>query len=137
MAQKENQKENQSGQSEWIGTASLLNQLPAEFVATSRKRFESFASMQTEFFERFLKANKCWLDRAQAEASLASELASKLSSARSMPDAMTACHEWGGRRLEMMAEDAKRVMDDTQKFMQIGTHMLTNGFGSNSFGKIG
>jgi hypothetical protein len=90
----------------------------------------SVADVQTELFERFQAANKRWLDRAQAEASLASELVSKLSSARSIPDAMKAYQDWGTRRFEMMAEDAKHIMDDAQKFMQTGAHMLTNGFAS-------
>jgi hypothetical protein len=89
-------------------------------------------NVQNELFERYQEANKRWLDRAQAEASAASEFVSKLSSARSIPDAMTAYQDWGTRRFEMMADDAKHALDDTQKFWQSGTHMLTNGFASKN-----
>ena len=54
------------------------------------------------------------------------QLASKLTAARSIPDAMTACQEWG-RRFEMMAEDGKHLLSDTQKFMETGAHLLANG----------
>jgi hypothetical protein len=68
--------------------------------------------------------NQQWLDRIQAEASLASELASKLTAARSVPDAITAYQNWGSRRFEMMAEDTKHLWDDTQKFIQVSARVL-------------
>jgi hypothetical protein len=43
----------------------------------------------------------------QAEATIASEFATKLSSARSIPEATTVYQEWAGRRMEMATEDAK------------------------------
>ena len=63
----------------------------------------------------------------QSEASLTSEFASKLTTARTLPDAMTVCQEWSQRRLELMAEDSKHLLADTQKLMDAGTRMLTNG----------
>jgi len=83
---------------------------PAEFTATAMKRFGEFTKAQTEQLSNFQETNRQWLDRVQAEASLASELFSKLTAARSIPDAMTAYQEWGSRRLEMMAEDTKHLM---------------------------
>jgi hypothetical protein len=62
-------------------------------------------------------------------------IASVVSSARSIPDAMAACQDWGARRFEMMAEEAKHVLNDTQKFMQMGAHILASGFGSKSLCK--
>jgi hypothetical protein len=53
------------------------------------------ADVQTKLFEGYQQANERWLNRVQAEASLASEFVSKLSSARSIPDAMTAYQTWG------------------------------------------
>lgn len=127
MAQKENRSEQED-------KFSLLNQSPADFAETAKKRLEELAGMQTEMFERLQEANKQWLDRVQAEANLASEFASKLSSARSVPDAMAACQEWGARRFEMMTEDAKHILDNTQKFMQAGAHIFADGFGSKGLG---
>jgi len=123
VAQKERQSEQQS-------KALLLSQIPIDFAETAKNRFKGLANVQSELIEQFQETNRHWLDRAQAEANLASEFVSKLSLARSIPDAMTACQDWGSRRFEMMAEDAKHVLDDTQKFMQVGAHMLADGFAS-------
>ena len=67
----------------------------------------------------------CGSTRMQAEANLASEFASKLAAARSLPEAMFTCQDWGKRRIEMMAEDTKHLLDDTQTFIQIGAQLLT------------
>ena len=108
-----------------------FNLTPAEFTATAMQRFEEFAKAQTEQFDNFQETNRQWLDRVQAEANLASEFVSKLTAARSIPDAMTAYQEWGSRRLEMMAEDTKHIMDNTQKFMQTSSaRLLANGWQS-------
>jgi hypothetical protein len=90
--------------------------------------FKGVADIPNDLFGRVQDANMRWIGRARAEAGLASELISKLSSARSLSDAMNAYQDWGTRRFEMIAEDAKHVLDDTQTFMQAGVQMLTNGF---------
>ena len=40
---------------------------------------------------------------------------------------MAAYQEWTSRRFEMMAEDGKHLLADTQKFMEAATHLLPNG----------
>jgi Phasin protein len=127
MAQSESQSERQD-------KAFQANQIPVDFAETAKRRFSELADVQTELVERFQEANKRWLDRAQAEANLAVEFVSKLSSARSIPDATAACQEWGSRRFELMAEDAAHVLDDTQTLMRTSAHLLANAFGSKSLG---
>lgn len=117
------QKESQSGQ---FGKVSFFNQNSVEFAEMAKKRFEEFSGVQSELFQRFQEAGKQWLDRIQAEANFASEFASNLASARSIPDVLTACQECGARRFAMMADDAKHALDDMQKFMQTGARMLAN-----------
>jgi hypothetical protein len=118
------QKESQGPRSEKL---SLSSQAPADFAAAAKQHFEEFTSAQTELWDIFQETNRQWLDRMQAEANLASEFASKLTGAKSIPDAMTACQEWGNRHFEMMAEDAKHAMDATEKFMRAGAHIVANG----------
>ena len=65
----------------------LLN--TGELAELGKKRIGEFVRVQTEFLDEVHEANRHWLDRIESEANLASEFASKLSSARSMPDAMT------------------------------------------------
>ena len=67
---------------------SPFNLTAADFAATTKKRIEELANAQTELFNELQEANQHWLDRIQAETNLASEFASKLTAARSIPDAM-------------------------------------------------
>jgi len=109
---------------------SLFNLAPADFAATAMKHFEEFTKAQTEQFDSFQETNRQWLDRLQAEANLASEFVSKLTAARSIPDAMTACQECGSRRLEMMVEDTKHLLDNMQKFMRTNAQLLASAWES-------
>ena len=102
----------------------LLGVATADFEAAAKNRVEAFTNAQTEALETFQEMNQQWLDRVQAEASLASDLAAKLTAARSIPDAIAAYRTWGSRRFEMMAEDTERLWDDTQKFVQAGARLL-------------
>ena len=119
MAQKESHAERTE-------KSSLPNLMPTEFAELGKKRIEEFVNTQKGLVEKLQEMNRQWFDRAQAEANLASELASKLTAARSIPDAMAAYQEWASRRFEMMAEDGKHLLADTQKLMEAATHLLPN-----------
>ncbi|MBV8511154.1 MAG: hypothetical protein JO289_13425, partial [Xanthobacteraceae bacterium] len=65
---------------------------------------------------------------------LASELAAKPTTARSISDVMAAYQECGTRHLEMIGGETKHFLDDAQKLMQSGaqaalTNWLSNGSG--------
>ncbi len=120
MAQKESHAERTE-------KSSLPNLMPTEFAELGKKRIEEFVNTQKELVEKLQEMNRHWFDRAQAEANLASELASKLTATRSIPDAMAAYQEWASRRFEIMAEDGKHLLADIQKFMEATTHLLPNG----------
>jgi predicted phage tail protein len=124
MVQKESQRQSQSGHGE---KSSLFGLMPAEFAVIGKKRVEDFAKAQTELFDTVQETNRQWLDRIQAEADLASEFAARLTAARSIPDAMTAYQDWTTRRFAMMAEDGKHLLADTQKFIEKGARLLSNG----------
>jgi hypothetical protein len=119
MAQKESHAERTE-------KSSSPNLIPTEFAEVGKKRVEEFVNTQTELLEKLQEMNRQWFDRAQSEANLASELASKLTAARSIPDAMAAYQAWTSRRFEMMAEDGKQLLADTQKFMEAATRLLPN-----------
>lgn len=108
-------------------TSSLPNPVSAEFAAIVKKRMEELANAQSELLNELQETNRQWFARMQSEADLASEFGSKLTAARSIPDAMTACQEWTSRRFEMMAEDGKHLLADTQKFIETGVRLMSNG----------
>lgn len=81
----------------------------------------------TELFDSFNETSRRWLGCVEAEARLTSELAAKLTAARSLPDIMAAYQEWGTRQLQMIGGETKHFLDDAQKLMQSGAHVaLTN-----------
>src|ERR1700730_5881338 len=103
----------------------LLN--TGELAALGKKRIGELVRVQTEFLDKIHEANRHWLDRIESEANLASEFASKLSSARSMPDAMAVSRDWATQYFAMLAEDGKHLADDTRKFMERGTRLFSSG----------
>jgi hypothetical protein len=104
----------------------LLNS--GELAAFGKKRIGEFVRVQTEILDELQDANRHWLDRIESEANLASEFASRLSSARTMPDAMAASREWAAQYWVMLAEDGRHLADDTRKLMETGARLFSNGF---------
>ena len=54
----------------------------------AQKRFEAFHPDPVELGKKVTEINRYWADRGQSEAGLASEFASKLAAAHSVPDAI-------------------------------------------------
>ena len=108
--------------------------IAAELAAIGKKRVEECINAQTELLGRLQEKNQQWLDRLQQEANLASEFASKLTAARSIPDAMTACQEWTSQWFEIMTEDSRHLLADTQKLIETGARLMSNGSSSSRFG---
>ena len=106
----------------------LFNLASGEFAAIGKKQLEGFASAQSELLEKFEQSRRQWLDRIQSEANMASEFASKLTAARSIPDAMTVYQDWASRRLEMMEDDRKHVVAEYQKLAETGTRLWSTGW---------
>lgn len=100
--------------------SSLPNFIPPEFTAMGKKRLEELVGMQAERVETLQEINRNWFDRMQLEATLASEFATKLTEARSIPETATACQEWATKRTEMAAEDARRILANGQKLAETG-----------------
>ena len=99
-----------------------------EFAALGKKRIEAFVNAQAELLDEIQETNRHWMDRFQSEANLASEYASKLSSVRSIPDAVAVSRDWATQYFQRLAEDGKHLADDTRKFMETGARMFSNGF---------
>jgi Phasin protein len=106
----------------------------AAFAALGKTNIDNFVSAQTEFVAKVQEANRQWFDRMQSEASAASEFGSKLTAARSIPEAMTVCQQWGTRCLEMIAEDRKHLLSDCQSLAETGTRLLSKGWHLNGSG---
>ena len=52
-------------------------------------------------------------------------------SARTMPETADAYQQAVGKRMEMLVEDGRRLLSDSQKIASVGSKFLTNGPGHN------
>ena len=105
---------------------------PAELAKTAERQVEAIAETQKEFFHPLAKMNERWLSRAIAEARLAIDLGSKLSSARSVPDAVEAYQQWMTERTETLAKDSQQFVADCQRFMQETARLLPKGWSAGN-----
>ena len=55
---------------------------------------------------------------------LAAEFATKMTSARSFPDAATVYQEWASRQLKLAVEDASYAISTGQALMDMGSRLL-------------
>jgi len=97
-----------------------------QLAELGKKRVEDYANVQTDLLDKIKEMSRQWLTRAQEETRIASEFAAKLTEARTIPEAMAVCQECTTRRFEMMAEDGKHLLADSQKFMQVGARLLSS-----------
>jgi len=93
------------------------NQTVADFAVMGKKHMEEFAKAQTEILDQVRAVNQQWVARLQNQANLASKMAAQLATAHSVPEAMSIYCEWTSRQLEIMANDGKHLLDDTQKLV--------------------
>lgn len=89
----------------------------------NQKQMQQLVDTQSELFRCFQHASQIWLDHFQAETDLAAEFSAKLMAARSLPQTATSVQEWTKRRMEIFAEDGKRLAHDGQKFMEMGVRL--------------
>ena len=110
------------------------NLIPAELAAIGKKRLDELFAAQTQQVEKLQEISQNWFNRTQSETALASELAIKLTAARSVPEVAAAYQEWATRHLERAAEDAKRIFADAQKLAESGAQILSKGLRPNGLG---
>ena len=87
---------------------------------------DAAAALQKAFQESCDQASRTWLTRMQSEVSLWSDLANKLSTTQSVPEAVEAYSKCVSQRMQMAADDARKFVDESQQMMQKITHSLGN-----------
>jgi len=114
-------------------SGSAKQSLPGtDFLGFGAKGVETLMEVQKELLGTFEQINRERLGRAQQETELAATFAGKMTSARSIPDVMTAYQEWAAKRMEMFAEDSRKLFDDSHKVFNATMKVLTNGGGGGS-----
>jgi len=99
----------------------------ADLGEMGKKRAEAMATMQAELFKEFQEISQYWTGRAKAEADLASELISKLTAARSVPETAKAYQEWASQRMQMVLEDGQRLFADSFRLTETTAQLFSDG----------
>src|SRR3954454_21444008 len=73
---------------------------------------EAAVALQKGLLEAYEAASRAWLARVQAEVAMWSELATKLTATRSVPEALEAYSKSVSQRMQMAADDGKRLFDN-------------------------
>jgi Phasin protein len=105
---------------------------PAEHAEVGKKQVEAMIDVQNEFIKAIDEVNREWAARVEAETDLATDFAGKLTAARSIPETAAICQEWMNRRMEMFAEDSRRMVADIQKFTTATARLVPKGWTGGS-----
>jgi hypothetical protein len=91
-------------------------------------RTEAAMSLQKELLESYEQASRAWLARVQSEIALWSDLATKLTATRTVPEALEAYSKCVSQRMQMAADDGRRLADESQQITQKIAKSLGNGW---------
>jgi hypothetical protein len=90
----------------------------ASIFTLGKQQSAAMLSMQRGLVEAYEQAGRTWLARVQSEAQFWTELASRLSTTRSVPEAIQSYQQSVSERMQMAAEDARRLSDEWAKAVQ-------------------
>jgi hypothetical protein len=82
--------------------------------------------LQKEMVEVLSNIGREWFARATSQAELASSLPSRLTGARSVPDAISAYQEWLGEWMNKCGEDSYCIVSDSQRIIKAGVVCFTD-----------
>jgi ABC-type uncharacterized transport system involved in gliding motility auxiliary subunit len=97
-----------------------------------RQQAAATFKIQRDVLDAFEQTSRAWLARVQSEVELWSQLAARLAATHSVPEALGAYQESVTQRMQMAAEDGKRLSSDCQEMMGKLTKALSRGWPSGS-----
>jgi len=102
------------------------------FMNWGQDQTEAAMALQKALLESCDQASRAWLARVQSEVSLWSDLANKLSGTKSIPEAFEAYSKSVSQRMQMAAEDGRKMVDECQQLTQKIAKSLGNGWPAGS-----
>jgi hypothetical protein len=121
--------------SEQMESVTAFGLIPSALMTMGRQHIHECVKVHSELVDRFQEVNRNWLDHLRSEADLSTEFASKMTAARSVPDVAALLLDWNKRHIEMAKVDAKHLLADTQKIMEVGARLLPGGWLFNDKGR--
>jgi hypothetical protein len=98
----------------------------------AEEHVKKMSEMQKEIVDAFTQINLRWLDRASAQATLASELGTKLAAAHGLPDVAAVYQGWMAQQTKMIAEENVRVLADCRRAIEAISRVFPRTWGSAS-----
>ena len=102
--------------------------VPEELSKMGEAQAEAVLAMHKELLQTYEQICSAWVERVKSEANLWSDLASRMTHTRSVPDALSAYQQCVAQRMQMASEDAQRLLDDSQRIMKSITRSLPKGW---------
>ncbi len=99
-----------------------------QFLNWGQERTEAALALQKELLAAYEEGSRAWLARVQSEVALWSDLASKMSATRTVPQALETYSQCVSQRMKMAADDGRLMADEAQKVVQKITKSLGNGW---------
>jgi phasin protein len=107
------------------GPSSTLSPFSVDMVVgLGRKRLEAIFEAQSKLVDTLPTLSREWMSYAQAERELSSDLLTKLTAARSIPESAKVYQEWLSRRMDLLAEETRRMLADAQKLVDVGARLF-------------
>jgi hypothetical protein len=94
-------------------------------MGVGQDRAEAALALQKELLETYEHAGRAWLDRVRSEMELWTQLAAKLSTTKSFPEALEVYQKSVTERMQMAAEDSRRLFEDCQEITKKITRSLS------------
>jgi hypothetical protein len=91
-------------------------------------RTNDVTNLQKELFDAYQQANRAWLERVKTEMELWSELATKMSATRSVPEALGVYQKSVAQRMQMAVEDGQKLFNECQNITQKISRTMSNGW---------
>jgi len=98
----------------------------SEQLKYGRTQFEAVIEMQKEVLETYERISHEWLDRVKSEGELWNEMAKNISAAKSVPDTLAAFQECATKRMQMAADDGRRILNGGQAMASAFTRTVGN-----------
>ena len=85
------------------------------FFDSGQERTEAMVALQRELSEICEEVTRAWLARVASEISLWSEIAAKLTTARSVPDVLAVCAKSALQPIQMTVDDGRRLINESRR----------------------
>ena len=100
---------------------------PSDAANWGQHQTAAALNVQKAILESCEHASRAWIDRVQSEVSLWSDFASKLSATKSIPEAFETYTKCVSQRMQMAADDGRKLVEEAQQMTQKLTQSLGNG----------